>query len=158
VIRRKFPVTYLNNCMRKLIFPLAAGIAAAVIAGCAGPDQKLGRGLSNTSELVRWGELRHEVEENSILKRPGYGYYGVVHGVQRSIARAGLGVYEVATFPIPSYSPIMTDQFSPDPVYPLSYKPGTLSDALFDTDTYTGFSGGDVAPFIPGSRFKVFDN
>ena len=29
---------------------------------------------------------------------------------------------------------------------------------MFDTDTYTGFSGGDVAPFIPGSRFRVFDN
>lgn len=158
MIRRKFPLTDLNNFMRKLIFPLAIGIAAAFIAGCAGPDQKLGRGLSNTSELVRWGELRHEVEENSILKRPGYGYYGVVHGFQRSLARAGIGVYEVATFPIPSYSPVLTDHFSPDPVYPLSYKPGTLSDALFDTDTYTGFSGGDVAPFVPGSRFKIFDN
>ena len=29
---------------------------------------------------------------------------------------------------------------------------------MFDTDTYTGFSGGDIAPFLPGSRFKVFDN
>jgi hypothetical protein len=29
---------------------------------------------------------------------------------------------------------------------------------LFDTDTYVGLSGGDVAPFMPGSRFKVFDN
>jgi hypothetical protein len=29
---------------------------------------------------------------------------------------------------------------------------------VFDTDTYMGFSGGDVAPFIPGSRFRVFDN
>ena len=33
-----------------------------------------------------------------------------------------------------------------------------MSDALFDTDTYTGFSGGDVAPLFPGSRFSVFDN
>ena len=144
--------------MRKIIFPLVVGIAAAFIAGCAGPDQKLGRGLSNTSELVRWGEMRQCVQENSILKRPGYGYYGVVHGFHRSLARAGLGVYEVATFPIPSYDPILTDSFSADPAYPSSYKPGTISDPLFDTDTYTGFSGGDVAPFIPGSRFKVFDN
>ncbi len=144
--------------MRKIIFPLVIGVAASFFAGCAGPDQKLGRGLSNTSELVRWGELRQSVEENSILKRPGYGYYGVVHGVQRSVARAGLGLYEVATFPLPSYDPVLTDKFTVDPVYPLSYKPGTVSDPLFDTDTYTGFSGGDVAPFVPGSRFKVFDN
>ena len=143
--------------MRKIIFPLVAGIAASFIAGCAGPDQKLGRGLSNTAELVRFGELRASVEENSILKRPGYGYYGVIHGFHRSLARAGLGLYEVVTFPIPSYDPIMTDSFSPDPVYPSSYKPGTFSDPLFDTDTYTGFSGGDVAPYIPGSRFKIFD-
>ena len=109
--------------MRKIIFPLVVGLAAAFIAGCAGPDQKLGRGLSNTSELVRWGEMRQSVQENSILKRPGYGYYGVVHGFHRSLARAGLGVYEVATFPIPSYDPILTDSFSADPAYPSSYKP-----------------------------------
>ena len=41
---------------------------------------------------------------------------------------------------------------------PESYKPSSYSDAMFDTDTYTGFSGGEVAPWIPGSRFKIFDN
>jgi hypothetical protein len=44
------------------------------------------------------------------------------------------------------------------PVYPASYKPGILSDSIFATDTALGFSGGDVAPFVPGSRFKIFDN
>ena len=53
---------------------------------------------------------------------------------------------------------MFTSYLKPDPVFPESYKPGLISDALFDTDTYTGFSGGDVAPFIPGSRFRVFDN
>ena len=144
--------------MRKTTFPLIIGVTAALLAGCAGPDQKLGRGLSNTSEIVRWGEMRQCVEESSILKRPGYGYYGVIHGFNRSLARTGLGIYEVATFPIPSYDPVLTDHFSANPAYPLSYKPGTISDPLFDTDTYTGFSGGDIAPFIPGSRFKVFEN
>jgi hypothetical protein len=28
---------------------------------------------------------------------------------------------------------------------------------MFATDTNLGFSGGDVAPFIPGSRFRIFD-
>ena len=150
--------------MRKMIFPLVAGIAAAFIAGCAGPDQKLGRGFHNAAEIVRWGEMRQQIEENTILGRPGYGAYGAVHGFGNSLKRAGLGLAEIATFPIPnsfspvSYDPVLTDHISADPNFPMSYKPGHISDALFDTDTYTGFSGGDVAPFIPGSRFKVFDN
>ena len=88
----------------------------------------------------------------------GNGCYGFVHGFDRSLQRAGLGLYEVATFPIPPYKPALAKNFSPDPVYPESYKPGVVSDPMFDTDTFTGFSGGDVAPFIPGSRFQIFEN
>jgi len=144
--------------MRKIIFPIAAVLTALFATGCTGPEQKLGRGLSNTMELVRWGEMRQSVEQNSVLESPGYGYYGAIHGFDRSLQRAGLGIYETVTFPIPSYAPICTKSFAPDPVGPESYKPGLYSDALFDTDTYTGFSGGDVAPLVPGSRFKIFDN
>ena len=144
--------------MRKIIFPIAAVLTALFAAGCAGPEQKLGRGLSNTLEVVRWGELRASVEENTVISREGFGYYGLIHGIDRSLARTGLGIYETVTFPIPSYTPIWTKTLSPDPDGPDSYKPGLFSDPLFDTDTYTGFSGGDVAPFVPGSRFKVFDN
>jgi len=144
--------------MRQIIFPIVAVLTALFAAGCAGPEQKLGRGLSNTYEIVRMGELRKSVEENSILQVPGSGCYGFIHGFDRTIARTGLGIYETVTFPIPSYAPICTKTFTPDPAYPESYKPGLYSDALFDTDTYTGFSGGDIAPYIPGSRFKVFDN
>jgi putative exosortase-associated protein (TIGR04073 family) len=144
--------------MRKIIFPLAAVLAAIFAAGCTGPEQKLGRGLSNSYEIVRWGELRRSVEQNTVLDTPGVGYYGFVHGFDRSLARTGLGLYEVVTFPVPTYKPICTKTFSPDPAGPESYMPGLYSDALFDTDTYTGFSGGDVAPWFPGSRFQVFDN
>jgi hypothetical protein len=28
---------------------------------------------------------------------------------------------------------------------------------VFETDINLGFSGGDVAPIIPGSRFRIFD-
>ena len=161
-----------------MIFPLAAALVAVFAAGCTGPEQKLGRGLSNTYELVRWGELRRSVEQAAVEPLPGYGYYGFVHGFDRSLQRAGIGLFEVATFPIPTptYGPasywymdpikdpvdlqsVFTEtRFEPDPVFPLSYKPGLLSDSLFDTDTYTGFSGGDVAPWVPGSRFSVFQN
>jgi putative exosortase-associated protein (TIGR04073 family) len=146
--------------MRKFFFPLAMIAAAWFMTGCAGPEQKLGRGLSNTFEVVRWGELRRSVELNTVEPLPGTGYYGFVHGFDRSVARTGLGVLETVTFPIPmpNYQPMFTKYLSPDPVYPESYKPGILSDALFDTDTYTGFSGGDVAPWVPGSRFQIFPN
>jgi len=144
--------------MRKLILPLAAVAVALFATGCTGPEQKLGRGLSNTYEVVRWGELRRSVELNAIEPTPGTGCFGFIHGFDRSVARTSVGVFETINFPIPTptYGPV-AKSFS-DPVFPASYKPGLLSDALFDTDTYTGFSGGDVAPFVPGSRFSVFDN
>lgn len=144
--------------MRKLIFPAVAALAALFAAGCTGPEQKLGRGLNNTMEIVRWGELRSSIEQSSVFPEPGYGYYGMIHGFDRSLQRTGLGLYEVATFPLPSYDPILTKSYSPDPPFPASYKPDLPADPLFETDTYTGFSGGDVFPLIPGSRFQIFDN
>ena len=146
--------------MRKIIFPLVAIAAAVFAAGCTGPEQKLGRGLSNTFEIVRMGELRRSIEQNAVLPMPGYGYYGFIHGVDRSLQRTGIGLLEVVTFPVPmpNYKPMFSKSFTPDPAFPESYSPGLLSDALFDTDTYTGFSGGDVAPMVPGSRFSIFDN
>jgi putative exosortase-associated protein (TIGR04073 family) len=146
--------------MLKVILPLAAVAVALFVSGCTGPEQKLGRGLSNTYEIVRWGELRRSVEQNSVEPLPGTGYYGLIHGIDRSLARTGLGVVETVTFPIPTpdYKPMFTKYLAPDPVFPMSYKPGLPADRLFDTDTYSGFSGGDVAPFIPGSRFSVFQN
>ena len=144
--------------MRKLIFPLAAVAVALFATGCTGPEQKLGRGLSNTYEVVRWGELRRSIELNAIEPIPSTGYFGFIHGFDRSIARTGVGIFETVTFPIPTPTYKPTVKRFADPVFPESYSPGLLSDALFDTDTYTGFSGGDVAPEIPGSRFSVFDN
>jgi len=146
--------------MRKVILPLAVLAVALFAAGCTGPEQKLGRGLSNTFEIVRLGELRRSIELNSVEPLPGTGYFGLIHGIDRSLARTGLGVFETVTFPIPTptYRPIFTKYIAPDPVFPESYKPGLYSDALFDTDTYTGFSGGDVAPWVPGSRFSIFSN
>lgn len=155
--------------MRKIIFPLAAIAVALIAVGCEGPEQKLGRGLSNTFEIVRWGELRRSVELNGVEPIPSFGYYGFVHGFDRSIERTGLGIAEVVTFPIPTptYAPMAPkfydhapgdDRVDADPVQPSSYTPGHISDAIFDTDTFTGFSGGDVAPWAPGSRFSIWPN
>ena len=140
-------------------------LVALLTSGCAGPEQKLGHGMNNVFEIVRMGEMRRSVEQSAVLDSPGAGYtVGALRGLDRSLARTGLGAWETATFLLPyRYDPVYSGgsrlfNLKPDPVFPESYKPGRLSDALFDTDTYTGFSGGDVAPFIPGSRFKIFDN
>ena len=143
--------------MRNVISLLA--LAALFVCGCAGPEQKLGRGVSNTFEIVRMGDMRRSIEQTAIFESPSVGYTaGAVSGLNRTLARTGLGIYEIVTAPFPPYHPIWTSYLSPGPVYPESYKPGLISDTTFDTDTYTGFSGGDVAPYIPGSRFRVFDN
>ncbi len=140
-------------------FLTAVTLAALLASGCAGPEQKLGRGMNNFYEIVRMGEMRRSIEQTAVFDSPSAGYtVGAVRGLDRSLARTGLGVFEVATFPLPPYDPMFTRYLKPEPAFPASYKPGLLSDALFDTDTYSGFSGGDVTPFIPGSRFKIFDN
>jgi hypothetical protein len=46
---------------------------------------------------------------------------------------------------------------TPSPVYPDSYTPNLVEDSSFATDTNLGFSGGDVNPLMPGSRFRIFD-
>ena len=75
----------------------------------------------------------------------------------KTFARTGVGFYEVVTAPLPPYDPVFTDYLSPNPVYPDNYQPGMIEDSLFATDNNMGFAGGDVAPYIPGSRFKIFN-
>lgn len=135
---------------------------ACLAAGCAGPEQKLGRGMSNLVEFARMGEMRRAMEQAAIFDTEGLSgsATGVIHGIDRSFARTGVGLYEVLTFPIPNnlrgeYSPVF---FPADPVYPDSYRPDWLADSMTQPDSELGFAGGDIAPYIPGSRFHVFDN
>ena len=140
-------------------FLAVIALAALFTSGCTGPEEKLGRGVTNTYEVVRMGEFRRTYEQSVVFDYDGTGYAtGFIRGFDRSMARTGLGLYEVVTFPIPPYHPIWTSYLSPGPAFPASYTPGRMADPILDTDTYTGFSGGDVAPFIPGSRFNVLDN
>jgi putative exosortase-associated protein (TIGR04073 family) len=136
----------------------AVAIAAVFATGCAGPERKFGRGLENTYEIVRTGELRRSVEQTAIIYSPERGYtQGAITGLNRTLARTGIGIYELVTFPLPPYGPVCTDYLTPQPVYPDNYTPTLLSDSLFATDTNLGFSGGDVFPFLPGVRFRIFD-
>jgi putative exosortase-associated protein (TIGR04073 family) len=142
--------------MRTTYFSLfLAGVALAV-SGCAGMEHKLGRGINNLTEIPRGGEVRRSMEQSALFRSPDEAYTtGFIHGFHRSLARTFVGAYEIITAPFPPYDPVI---FPVDPVYPDTYKPKLISDSIFATDTHLGFSGGDVAPMIPGSRFSIFDN
>ena len=158
---------------------LVALAVVAMVSGCAGPERKLGRGLMNLAEFGRLGEMRRSVEQTALWEGPEAGYTtGLVRGFNRSVARTLVGAYEVATFPIPSYDPLFvppTEIYPDESIrylkpnwggfvlpteapYPASYRPRLIAESTFATDTSLGFSGGDVNPFVPGSRFRIFDH
>jgi putative exosortase-associated protein (TIGR04073 family) len=144
----------------KRSFPiLISAIAFTLLAtGCAGPEKKLGRGMANLGEIIRWGECRRSIEQTAVFYSPEEAYTrGFITGLNRTLARTGLGLYEVVTFPIPSYDPVLTDYLAPNPVYPDNYRPNLAADQNFATDTSLGYSGGDVIPIVPGSRYHIFD-
>ncbi|MDB6121022.1 MAG: hypothetical protein JWQ71_15 [Pedosphaera sp.] len=149
-----------HTFMRKTLSLLGALALTAVLGvGCAGTEQKFGRGLGNMTEIVRGNEFQRSVEQGGIFDGPDTGIStGFVRGVNKTLARTGVGLYEVVTAPFPPYDPVFTDYLSPRPQYPDSFRPRKWADSIFDNDQSMGFSGGDVAPWFPGSRFRVFDN
>ena len=103
----------------------------------------------------------------------------VSFGLSRTVARTTVGFAEIVTFPFPTpnYEPwLQGAKVFPDPsmatlqypwgglvmpddaLFPSSYTPGLWDDGVFHPNTAIGFGGGDVAPFFPGSRFRVFDH
>ncbi len=148
---------------------LSLAAVSLLVSGCAGPEQKLGRGLTNMGEIVRGGSFRRSFEQTTVFGNSDAAYTtGAIKGFDRGIARTFSGLYEVVTFPIPNhahgdYGPIYhphTSNFadSINPVYPDSYKPNWIADQVISPDASLGFGGGDIAPFVPGSRFRIFDN
>lgn len=141
----------------RITFTFGAFIATMGLfaMGCAGPEQKLGRGINNATEFARLGEIRRSMEQTALWDGPEAAYTtGFIRGFNRSVVRTGVGLYEIATFPIPDYDPVFLPA---DPVYPDSYRPHLIADPTFGPDASLGFSGGDVAPMVPGSRFRIFD-
>ncbi|HEV2455784.1 MAG TPA: exosortase system-associated protein, TIGR04073 family [Verrucomicrobiae bacterium] len=146
--------------MRNVLPILAlSALAALLTSGCAGPEEKLGRGIRNTCEVVRLGGLRTSMEQTTVWDSPSVGCTtGVIKGIDLSLARTGIGIYEVVTFPIPPYHPVCTKYVSPLPTYPDNYRPDVPNDPGYATDKYLGFSGGPDFSFVPGSQFQVFGN
>jgi putative exosortase-associated protein (TIGR04073 family) len=163
---------------------VAAAAVGLLAVGCAGPEQKLGRGLRNVSEFARLGEMNRSIEQSGVWEGERHAYTtGMIRGINRSFARTAYGAFEIATFMFPtnpdgSYDAMFTPTskiypditvrnysepfggmaLTEDPVYPDSYKPGLPAGPIWDTDTAIGFSSGDAAPFFPGSRFSVFND
>ena len=145
--------------MRKTL-PLLAllVVAVALTSGCANVEKKFGRGMANLIEPLRLGEIRRSMEQTALFEGPEVAYTGgFITGLNRTLARTGIGIYEVVTAPIPPYGPVATDYLTPNPVFPDSYQPSLIEGSTFATDANLGFSGGDVMPFVPGSRFRIFD-
>jgi putative exosortase-associated protein (TIGR04073 family) len=160
--------------MRSALFFVAV-LGVVSLTGCAGPENKFGRGMNNMTEIVRAGELRRSMEQTMLWDGPSQAPVGFARGFTRTMTRTGIGIYEVVTFPIPPYRPLLAPQgrLYPDPsmrtrkypwgglempeqpVFPETYKPGLPAGGLYDTDAFVGFSGGDVAPSFPGSKFRV---
>ncbi len=145
--------------MRKT-FPLLSALALTglLAGGCANTEQKFSRGMSNLAEPVRMGELRRTMEQTALFTGPDTSYTrGFFSGLNRTLARTGMGVYEVVTAPFPPYHPVWTSYLKPGIVYPDNDVPNLVEDSTYATDTNLGFSGGDVFPIVPGSRFRIFD-
>jgi putative exosortase-associated protein (TIGR04073 family) len=150
--------------MRTRLSIAVGGLVLLLACGCSGPEKKLGRGLNNVTEFARMGEIRRSVEQTALWDGPAVAYTtGVIRGFNRSVVRTAVGLYEVATFPIPSYDPVLKPNnhiypdMTVDPVFPDSDKPRLIADPTVGPDAATGYAGGDVLPFVPGSRFRIFD-
>ena len=162
----------------RIAFSFLAVVVVAGLTGCAGPEQKFGRGVSNLGEIARGGEMRRAKEQTGLWDGPSQGPTGFARGFTRTMARTGVGIYEVVTFPLPPYRPVFVQkaplypdasvktrnpawgglELSEKPVYPSSFSPIFPFTGVFDTDRQLGFSGGAVAPWLPGNRFSVLDN
>ncbi|HAM73235.1 MAG TPA: hypothetical protein DCM86_16490 [Verrucomicrobiales bacterium] len=157
---------------------VALASASLFVAGCAGPEQKLGRGIRNATEFAHLGEMQRSIEQTALWDGPQTAYStGVVRGFNRSVARTAYGVWDIVTFPFPSYEPKFTPKgyIAPDysiantqypyggmklpetPAFPSSNKARLPSDPIFESDNDLGISGSVIGSGFPGNRFHVFD-
>lgn len=144
--------------MQKALIGFAGFATVAVVlvlTGCAGPEKKLGRGLTHTLEIVRLGEMNRQIEQTALFESQHEAFTtGVIRGFNRTVATVGKGLWEVVTFPIPPYNEAENAKV----VFPDAYQPLAQDYESLTTDRNLGFSGGDLAPWLPGSRFRIFES
>ena len=95
----------------RIIVIAALVVLIAVPAYSDGPVKKLGRGLANTVTfpIEIPANIKKVNESDGVIMAASY---GLGLGLYKAIARAAVGVYEVATFPFPfpgDFVPIITD-------------------------------------------------
>jgi putative exosortase-associated protein (TIGR04073 family) len=79
---------------------LGALMAFQACAWAQDPIHKMGRGVVNV--LTGWIELPKQVHLGSQEANPVAGLgWGLVKGISLTVLRAGIGIYETLTFPIP---------------------------------------------------------
>jgi putative exosortase-associated protein (TIGR04073 family) len=99
-------MTLMKTLLSLLIVSLLGATALADIqdppGNDYGPTRKLGRGLANilyaSADLVKTPTAMNELEGNTAAWS-----YGGLKGFGRFFFRMGMGVYEVLTFPFPTY-------------------------------------------------------
>jgi len=116
---RKFSTAILITvCV--LSFAVSTVLAASGCGSCDtakadvcndGAWKKLGRGMCNMITFPF--ELPNQISRTNITDGPMAGWtYGLVKGIGMTVFRAGVGVYEVLSFPVPcpeGYKPILTE-------------------------------------------------
>jgi putative exosortase-associated protein (TIGR04073 family) len=103
--------------MRNTVVYLGAlALLVLVGAGCANTEEKLGRGIGNVTEPFRLGEMQRSIEQEGLFYGTDVGMTtGFVKGLDKTLARTGVGLYEVVTCPFPPYGPVWTSYLTPAP-------------------------------------------
>src|SRR5262249_18649991 len=63
----------LNPMRHSLNLFVGLGALSLLAAGCAGPEEKFGRGLTNFTEFTRLSEMNRSVEQTSLFDHPTFG-------------------------------------------------------------------------------------
>src|ERR1022692_2805699 len=58
------------NMRNTFFFLSVVALLGALSSGCTNMESKLGRGLSNTAEIVRAGEFRRSMEQTALFDSP----------------------------------------------------------------------------------------
>lgn len=128
------------------VFLLAAGTVEAQYDKELGPvdraARKLGRGISNI--VFSPIEIYNSIYD--VQKRDGEVAavtYGLFQGTTRTVARTGLGIFEIATFPVGGHRPLL------EPEFPA--RKGVLS-TFFEPEKNSEYPESDEWKFMGDSR------
>ncbi len=96
-------------CVAGMLIALVCLLSATSDASGADALRKFGRGIANLT--WGWTDLPLAMHREDTLNGPVAAYtYGIVRGLAKAVSRTAVGIYEIASFPIPwpdGYWPII---------------------------------------------------